>query len=460
MSKRLKLISGMAGCLLLMILLYIGGVVFYSSRYLPNTYINNIRCSSQSAEEMEHKLKLASDEYSLTIIRKDGSTEIIKGSDIDYKNTSGQDLEKIQKQQNQFRWPVELWGSSSYTIKTSASFNEQKLLEKISQLNCLTSLAIKEPKDAHIEITENGYEVIEEDDGNKLNRELAEKSIINAVSQAQDSIDLDKTSCYLKAKIKKDDPSIQKTINKIKRSTNMKIVFDFGKDKEIIDSSKISSWIVFDKKGNIKYDSERIKQYVKNIAAKYDTYGKRRTFKTHDGKTITLKKGILGWQINVDETVSQLKELIKNGKSKTVQPKYSLYCLSRKNNDIGDTYIEISLSKQHLWLYKKGKVDFESDVVTGLPNGKRNTPKGAYVVWSREKGATLGTYAVQGYATHVDYWMPFSWVGCGLHDAPWRGSFGGSIYKTNGSHGCVNCPPRTAKYLYENIRTGTPVIIY
>lgn len=450
----------MAGCLFLLLFIYIGGVIFYSTKYLPNTYINNIRCSSQGIKEMEHKLRLASDDYTLTVIRKDGLTETIKGMDIDYKNTSGQELQKIQKQQNQFCWPIELWRRSSYTIKTSASFNEQKLLDKISQLNCLTSLAVKEPSNAHVEITENGYEVIEEDDGNKLDKELTEKSIIGAVQQAQYNIDLDKSECYLKAKIKKDDPSIQKTINKIKKSTNMKIVFNFGKDREVIDSSKISSWIVFDKKGNIKYDSERIKQYVKNLAAKYDTYGKKRTFKTHNGKKITLKKGILGWQINVEETVSQLKELIEKGKSENTQPKYSLYCLSRKNNDIGDTYIEISLTDQHLWLYKKGKVDFESDVVTGLPNGKRNTPKGAYVVWSREKGATLGTYAVQGYATHVDYWMPFSWVGCGLHDASWRSNFGGSIFKTNGSHGCVNCPPKTAKYLYDNIRTGTPVIIY
>ena len=31
---------------------------------------------------------------------------------------------------------------------------------------------------------------------------------------------------------------------------------------------------------------------------------------------------------------------------------------------------------------------------------------------------------------------------------------------TNGSHGCVNLPPSTAKTIFENVDTGTPVILY
>ena len=29
----------------------------------------------------------------------------------------------------------------------------------------------------------------------------------------------------------------------------------------------------------------------------------------------------------------------------------------------------------------------------------------------------------------------------GIHDASWRDTFGGTIYKTSGSHGCINVPP-------------------
>ncbi|MEI3138955.1 MAG: L,D-transpeptidase [Lachnospiraceae bacterium] len=59
----------------------------------------------------------------------------------------------------------------------------------------------------------------------------------------------------------------------------------------------------------------------------------------------------------------------------------------------------------------------------------------------------------------MTYWMPFN-GGIGLHDANWRSSFGGSIYQTNGSHGCVNLPRSAAKEIYERVYDGIPIICY
>ena len=81
---------------------------------------------------------------------------------------------------------------------------------------------------------------------------------------------------------------------------------------------------------------------------------------------------------------------------------------------------------------------------------------GIFPVTYTQKDATLKG---PGYASFVHYWMPFN-GGEGLHDATWRGSFGGTIYKYSGSHGCVNMPPSSAAQLYEMIEPGTPVLIY
>ena len=59
----------------------------------------------------------------------------------------------------------------------------------------------------------------------------------------------------------------------------------------------------------------------------------------------------------------------------------------------------------------------------------------------------------------VSYWMPFN-GNIGMHDASWRSSFGGDIYKTNGSHGCINLPVSVAQELYGYVEKGTPVICY
>ena len=65
------------------------------------------------------------------------------------------------------------------------------------------------------------------------------------------------------------------------------------------------------------------------------------------------------------------------------------------------------------------------------------------------------------YETPVTYWMPFiGELGIGFHDASWRSSFGGDIYKNSGSHGCVNLPVSAAEQLFNIVYDGMPVICY
>ena len=55
--------------------------------------------------------------------------------------------------------------------------------------------------------------------------------------------------------------------------------------------------------------------------------------------------------------------------------------------------------------------------------------------------------------------MPFN-GGIGLHDATWRSKFGGDIYVTNGSHGCINLPKDKAEKIYDIIDKNMPIIVY
>ena len=55
--------------------------------------------------------------------------------------------------------------------------------------------------------------------------------------------------------------------------------------------------------------------------------------------------------------------------------------------------------------------------------------------------------------------MPF-FNGYGLHDATWRDEFGGTIYKTNGSHGCINLPYSKAEILFNNISAGCTIVVF
>ena len=128
---------------------------------------------------------------------------------------------------------------------------------------------------------------------------------------------------------------------------------------------------------------------------------------------------------------------------------------------MGNTYAEVNLTTQHMYYVKDGHIALETDVVTGNPNKGNATPTGVYSLAYKAKDQTLkGTKKADGtyeYETPVKYWMPFN-GGIGLHDADWRSKFGGTIYQTNGSHGCINLPPKVAAQVYENAYKGIPII--
>ena len=122
----------------------------------------------------------------------------------------------------------------------------------------------------------------------------------------------------------------------------------------------------------------------------------------------------------------------------------------------GQTFIDINITEQKLTYYVNGEAQLVSDIVTGNERAHHDTPQGTYQIYGKQRNRTLRG---DDYEAFVKYWMPFV-RHYGLHDASWRGSFGGSIYKTNGSHGCVNMPTSTAEALYNSVEIGTTVLIH
>lgn len=118
--------------------------------------------------------------------------------------------------------------------------------------------------------------------------------------------------------------------------------------------------------------------------------------------------------------------------------------------------MEIDLSAQHLYFIKDGTVIMESPLVSGNMSRGWGTPGGVFGLTYKTRNAVLRG---ADYATPVSYWMPFN-GNIGMHDAGWRGSFGGTIYQTSGSHGCVNLPPNKAKEIYGYVEKNMPVVCY
>ena len=242
------------------------------------------------------------------------------------------------------------------------------------------------------------------------------------------------------------------------------ITYDFDDRQEVLDTSTIADWITTDTDGKISVDENKVKAWVNENLVKYDTFvpGYTRTFHSTMQGTIEVPLGdygIYGWKTDVDATVEKLKEYILAGESVTVEPEYSQRGYCRATDDIGDSYAEVDITNQKVFVYKDGELVIESDCVTGMANDpSRETPPGVYKVWSMDRNRILGTMEAYGYEQPVDYWIYFTEIDIGFHDLL-RSAYGGDIYKTNGSHGCVNLPLDVAAEMYDTVEIGYPVIV-
>lgn len=219
---------------------------------------------------------------------------------------------------------------------------------------------------------------------------------------------------------------------------------------EIIKSDIDKVWI--DKELGIIYDDSFIQD---ELEAKLNSYNEKPdtlTFTTHDMTTKEVKNGTLENKVDLEAELAYLKQAMKEKRSETDRiPLYSV-----KNATIDNTYVEVDVPQQHLWYYVDGELVLECAVVTGNASNHA-TPLGCYYITEKVNGKYL---TGNGYKTWVNRWMRLTNTGIGLHDANWRGSFGGNIYLSNGSHGCVNMPSTKAAELYKLVDVGTKVIIH
>jgi len=239
------------------------------------------------------------------------------------------------------------------------------------------------------------------------------------------------------------------------------ITYTFGPEKRSVTRPEILRMLT-ESGGHVDISRKEVLSFVSTLALDTDTTGRVRLFLTQGGETVTFSKDIntYGYAIDLQGETEQLIYDLKNSEKVVREPLYSQEGLSREGEGDLASYVEVSLSRQKLWLVKNGEIILTSDLVSGNHQKGKDTSTGVWTVEGKASPAVLrGSDAEGSWNSPVTYWMPFH-DGQGLHDASWRSSFGGDIYLTNGSHGCVNLPLKSAGVIYETVCVGFPVIIY
>lgn len=439
-----------------LLMIYLGISAYFMNRFYFGSSINSISVFGKTVNEAQEELADIVTNYTLTLHERGGVKEEISGKDIKLVHNLENKIQSLKDEQSPFLWVKGLFIKKDNTLTEMVTFDEKLLKEKIDKLKCFQDSNVILPKNPTFTFTGKGYEIVKEVNGNKVNREILYKQVKDSIVKGISNINLEEINCYEKPKYNSQSKEILDTKNLLNKYGASKITYNFGKNTEVLDASKFNTWIKIDEKYEITIDEGKVKTYIETLSNKYDTYGTTRSFVTSLGATKKVRGGNYGWLINKSKEVKELVEAIKTGETITKKPIYAQTAFGTVDNDIGNTYLEIDLTKQYLWFYKNGTLITKGSVVTGNVSSNHTTPSGTYKLTYKQKDAVLRG---PGYAAPVTYWMPFN-GGIGLHDASWRAAFGGEIYKTNGSHGCINAPYQVAEAVFKNIEAGIPVVCY
>lgn len=122
--------------------------------------------------------------------------------------------------------------------------------------------------------------------------------------------------------------------------------------------------------------------------------------------------------------------------------------------------IFISLKRQMMYVYEDGEIILSTPITSGRQ--KYETVRGTFKVYTKQRNKTMKSpFPDIDYELWVDYWLGF-YGAYGIHDACnstdcWRTRYGGGNYIYNGSHGCINTPYSSVRFIYNWAQIGTTV---
>lgn len=435
---------------------------FTSDTFSEGTIINGVNCSGLDYDQAADEISDSWNRKALVVQGKMGE-KLDSYTDFDCSYDIKDQLNKVKSDHlisaaiNHY---IHLPFNATIAMKVKNCGND--FADRVKNSSFLTHGSIVETQDAYVDLDDPSFPIIPEVYGNKVNEKAYLEDVLMAISTGNFLFQFDEDAYRSIPEVKAEDKELQDYQKFCRKYLGQKIGYKLGDESFTLTAAQLRDLMLDDLSG--KPDTDKVYKFAEKLKKDYDVEEKEFTSLT--GKTFKVSGGGAQWLIDAEGEATQLAADITSHKDVNREPVYLQKGTGEysKTLDLGNTYIDVDITRQHVVYFEKGKKKFETDCVTGCWAAGHNTPTGVYDIKSKGRNITLrsgGKKKDPGYyESFVSYWMPFLGNNYGLHDASWRSNFGGDIYKYSGSHGCVNLPPAKAGQLYNMISVGTIVIIH
>ncbi|MEG0291463.1 MAG: L,D-transpeptidase family protein [Anaerovoracaceae bacterium] len=433
-----------------------------SNVYPEGTKINGFDCSNMNPDQASKHLtnKWNSNFY---LIKSD-DIAIGRITNLDFTYDISSELDGLLKPSIRNFW-------SRYVSK---SYKKQIVPMKISHETDSFSAQFKtflfldqkkgtytKSRNAFINMRSFEFPITKEYYGTEISKDAFKSRVFSDIAKGSFVLDYNKEDYYKKPEILSNNESLLEQQKFCKENFSQRITYELGEKRKPILPITLSKIIYFDDQDNKQINEVQLKKYVLNLARNINTFGGKRVIDSPGSGKFEVSGGNYGYVLNKEKEADQLKKDLLSGKDLSRQPIYSITTPHPIDNDLGNSYVDISLSRQRLWLIIDGEVSMSCNIISGNINKNYWTPSGTFAITYKERNSTLNGRNSDGtrYASPVAYWMPFN-GNIGMHDAPWQSSFGGSLYLVRGSHGCINMPYYAAREVYSKVNRGFPVVVH
>jgi len=433
----------------------------YQSSTLPdNITINGVDCSDLTYEQASSKLTEEWNKKTLTVEGEMGE-KLESFTDFGCTYNINDSLSTIKKEHLIFS-ALNHYIHTPVTVEIAMKMDEydEDFKNEVAASSLANDEDATETQDAYVDLTEDDFPIVKEVYGTKVDVDKLFDAFLENIQTGDFTFVFTESDYYSQPSVTSEDEDLLAYQEFCRSYLKQKITYSLGDETFTISVEELSGLLKDDMSGDA--DEEAVTAYVQELASKFNNIGTTRTITTFSGKTVTLYGGTYGWQIDQEGEAEQLMDDIGSHEDVTREPVYSHQGYGEYTRTVGDTYIDVDVSKQTVKLYIDGELKFTSDCVTGSKANGTTTSIGMYYILNKVTDVVLKSENADGttYDRPVDYWLGVTWGGQGFHDADWRSSFGGDIWLTNGSHGCINMPVSKMPTLYALAEVGMPVLLH
>ena len=210
-SRHKTLLCSLLISFALLLLIYLGFVIYFSNHFFFNTKINGFDASKMNIEKTEQLLEDEINNYSITLIGRNNLTDSISANEINLTYIPNSMLTQHLAEQNPFLWFVSVFKPTNLELNGCSDYDEDALKKKLFSLTFFQKENKEAPKNAKIQYLDGqGYCIVNEQQGSTVLKKVLLEKLSAAILYGETELSLDREDCYKKPTIISNSPELLK----------------------------------------------------------------------------------------------------------------------------------------------------------------------------------------------------------------------------------------------------------